>query len=69
MLFVDECPAGTQAVVIEKDQDKDFTQDWEFRHQVENVYKYDLANINKGCNAYVSTKTDKACYNVRRFMS
>ncbi|KAI8110834.1 hypothetical protein M9434_004408 [Picochlorum sp. BPE23] len=63
MLLVDDCPAGTQAVVIEKDQDKDFTQDWEFRHQVENVYKYDLANINKGCNAYVSTKTDKACYN------
>eukprot|EP00889_Picochlorum_renovo_P007988 jgi/Picre1/35018/NNA_002483.t1 len=39
-----DCPAGTQAVVIEKDQDKDFTQDWELQ-------------------CYVSTKTDKACYN------
>lgn len=65
MLRVDACPAGTQEVVIEMDQDKDFTQDWEFRHQVENIYKYDLADINKGCNAYLSTKTDKACYNVR----
>ena len=66
------CPSGFEQVKIESDPDKDFTREWEFRHAVENVYKYgnntstggSLAPL-KGCNAYVSTTTDKACYNAK----
>lgn len=67
-----KCPAGFEQVKIESDPDEDFTREWEFRHAVENVYKYgnntstgsSLASL-KGCNAYVSTTTDKACYNAK----
>lgn len=67
------CPAGFDQVKIESDPDKDFTREWEFRHAVENVYKYgnntkdgrSLATL-KGCNAYVSTTTDKACYSSKK---
>ena len=66
------CPSGFEQIKIESDPDKDFTREWEFRHAVENVYKYgnntstggSLASL-KGCNAYVSTTTDKACYNAK----
>lgn len=64
------CKPGFEEVMIESDPDLDFAREWEFRHAVENVYKYGndtdtgstLATI-PGCNAYVSTRTDKACYN------
>jgi hypothetical protein len=58
------CPAGFEQVKIESDPDKDFTREWEFRHAVENYYKYSsLGMKGNGCNAYVSTTTNKACYN------
>jgi len=60
-----ECPPGSEEIKAAKDPDEDFTQEWEFRHAVENVYKYKMSvkgvNTEKGCNAYVSTKTQKAC--------
>lgn len=50
----------------EADPDEDFTREWEFRHAVENLFKYKLGvPIGTACNAYVSTKMDKACYTVR----
>lgn len=61
-----ECPDGSEEVKVESDED--FTTDWEFTHAVENLYKYVISvsgNTTKnGCNAYVSTKTDKACFTV-----
>jgi hypothetical protein len=60
-----QCPPGSEEIEAAEDPDEDFTQEWEFRHAVENVYKYKMSvkgvNTEKGCNAYVSTKTQKAC--------
>lgn len=66
------CPPEFERLDTDLDQDVDFTREWEFRHAVENVYKYgnntssgtSLA-LMQGCNAYVSTTTDMACYNAK----
>lgn len=54
------CPDGFEQVEIADDPDENFSREWEFRHAVENYYKY--AEGTSGCNAYVRTETNVACY-------